>query len=619
LFHAAAIYLLPIKDVTLESLPLGEKEAMWVEQPHVDRLVEAGSVVGILETKELKEMVDVITPVSGRLTYASEGGVGYNANYISVGQTIISVDTDASDAALIQKHLDENNDQLKPGFIDSLLERDQNTDRHHDIALFLRDHFLETHGKKALEILKSVKERVDDDKSKVALVHMDVGVLQQLQGNFEAAKNHLQFAVNLQQQLVSDRASASLDIEENLMKSLFLLSGVKHDLRDISGARSDLEHVLQLELKLLGDDHVAVADTHYNLAALHYEEGRVRTAISHYKTAIPIYEMKYGLEHVDTANAYQMLATSSQQLGDLEGAYKFANAALKIRQKVQGEKNVVTASAHLLMGQVLTELAAELDLVEEQYSGAVLIFSEHFGRDHKSVSDALANFGAVYYQYKQFDKAIEQYDHCLRIRQNINADPVDIASIYNSLGLAWYQKGELARSLDLHEIAYTLMGNAKGDAKSQLAIAMSGIGNVHKQQGQPKDALKLYERAHDVLVRTLGLHHPDVASSFNNMGQVHALLGEHEKAMGCYTTASNIFEISLGDNKHPHIAACHFNIGLALQEQGKWAEAKEEMEKAHAVWRETLGLQHPQTLSAGQLVAQLSEGKLKKTRSSPIE
>jgi tetratricopeptide (TPR) repeat protein len=607
LFHAALTKLLPIKDVALESLPFGEKEALWLDMPRVDRLVEAGSVVGVLETKELKELFNVITPVSGRLTYyANDGsGDGDSNDYVSIGQTMISVDTDASDAALIQKHLDENNDQLMPGFIDSLLARDDGTDRHHDIALFLRDHYLETHGKKALEILKRVKERVDDDKSKVALVHMDVGVLQQMQGNFEAAKAHLQFAVNLQQQLISDTTSASAAIEENLMKSLFLLSGVNHDLKDIAGARSNLEHVLQLELKLLGDDHVAIADTHYNLAALHYQEGRVRTAISHYHTAIPIYEKKYGLEHVDTANAYQMMATCHQQLGNLEGAYKYCNAALKIRQKVQGERHIVTASVHLLSGQILTELYADLDQVEGHYNSAISIHSEHFGSDHPSVSDVLANFGSVYYQYQQFDKAIEQYAHCLRIREAASVDNVDIAAVYNSLGLAWYRKGELDRALDLHEKAYTLLGNAKKDAQSQLAIAIAGKGNIYKDQGQFTEALKQYERAHDVLVRTLGLHHPDVASSFNNMGQMHVSMGNLENAVGCYQTAVNIFEIALGE-KHPHVAACHFNIGLTFREQGKLVEAKQEMEKAHAVWRETLGPQHPQTQSAAQFATELS-------------
>lgn len=604
-YHSLPACFFPIKDVALEALPLGETEASWLDHPDIGSLVTSGSVVGVLETKSAKETMDVVTPVSGKLIYAHEDE---DSNYAAIGDTLISIDTDASDAVLIQNHLDENNDKLLPGFIESLLERDDNPDRHHDVAVFLRDHFLESHGKQALEILKNVKNRFDGDKSKVAAIHTDVGVLHQRLGNFEAAQTHMQFAVDLQQQLVSDKSTVTPEIEENLMKSLFLLAGIKHDLKDVAGARADLNEVLQLELKLLGDDHVAVADTHYNLAALHYEEGQLQPAIAHYKSAIKIYELKYGLEHVDTANAYQMLAVASQQVGDLKAAYENALAALKIRHVVQGEEHIDTASVHLFLGQVMTEFGAELTEIEEHYKAALSITTECFGREHQLVSNAAANFGSVYYQYQDFDKAIEQFQDCLDIRESIEADAGEIASIYNSLGLAWYQKGELGRALDLHEQAYRILSELqqKGGSESELATAMAGKGNVLKQRHDFNEALKEYERAHDILVRTMGLKHPDVGSSWNNIGQIHAAQGNFDVALANYGTAKEIFEMTLGD-KHPHVAACRFNIGLVYKEQGKVQEARQQLEQAHELWTETLGAQNPQTKAVERMLATLTK------------
>lgn len=602
-FHSIPISLFPIKDVALEALPLGETEASWLTHPDIGQLVASGSVVGVLETRSAKEPVDVITPVSGKLIYAHEDD---DENYATFGDTIISVDTDASDAALIQKHLNENNDTLQPGFVESLIERDDNPDRHHDIATFLRDRFLESHGKQAMDILKNVKDRYVNNKSKVAVIHTDVGLLHERLQNYEAARTHMQFAVDLQQQLVGDKSTLTPEVEENLMKSLFLLAGIKHDMNDIAGARTDLDHVLQLEVKILGDDHVAVADTHYNLAALFYEENRIASAITHYKAAIKIYEMKYGLEHVDTANAYQMLAVASQQVGDLKTAYDKSLAALKIRQMVQGERHMDTSSVHMLLGQIMTEFNAELVEIEEHYKAALSITTEQLGRDHKAVSDVAANLGSVYYQYQEFDKAIELYQQCLDVRKAIQANPSDLASIYNSLGLAWYQKRDLDKALDLHDLAFQILNDAKHNtAETELATAMAGKGNVLKQQHRLDDALQEYERAHEILMRTFGLKHPDVGSSWNNIGQIHAAKGDFDAALANYGTAMEIFEMTLGD-KHPHVAACRFNIGLIYKEQGKEEEARQQLVQARDLWYERLGPHHTQTKGAERMIATLS-------------
>lgn len=623
-----------VEPVRLEGYPDGNVKARWIHKlPPDNTLVVKGSLLGVIETEEYGEPIEIRAPASGMLSSdLATPDVRNEVLTLQQHQVVGSIDTDASDDTLLQRHLKTNNGKLTLDFIKELVNRDNNYDRIRAIAMLLRESFPEHHDT-ALKILLRVRDRKDSALTKAA-VDVDLGVLYSKMGDADASLKYLQQAVDVFRQQLAVTSGKKQPgpkkrpsvyekefMEEEsqremfrLIEAIFILAGVKRTRGDLSGAQEDLQHCLQLQTKFLHSSNTAIGDTHYNLGAIAWELGFANDAIHHYALALCIYEENWPEGHVDVANALHMLAVLSQFQGNWENAQEHAERAITMRKVVLGEHHPDTALAHETLAQVLTEIGGDRTTQAlAEFRRAHEIQLEHYGKDHVVPAETLAKAGAVCYKCGMFDEALEHFQLALETYKKTD-DVVSTASLYNSIGLVHYHRDELNEANQFHQKAYNLLNKEgkiqQNSSSEQLqATILASIGNIHKRQRKFHEALFEYDRAHELLIKTLGPTHPDVASSWNNRGQLHAIQGNYDVALEQYEMALLIFRDIFGgkDTKHPHIAACYYNIGLVHQAKGDFAKARETLQDARDIWSLTLGETHPQTCAVDEVLSSLAK------------
>ena len=171
-------------------------------------------------------------------------------------------------------------------------------------------------------------------------------------------------------------------------------------------------------------------------------------------------------------------------------------------------------------------------------------------------------------------------------------DDDDRAFAYNSIGQAYYNKGEYDKAIGYHEKALAICLKTLGAERPEVGTSYVNIGLQYANKGEYDKAIGYYEKALPIFLKTLGAEHPLVATTYNNIGQAYYNKGEYDKAIGYHEKALAICLKTLGAER-PEVGTSYNNIGLAYRNKGEYDKALEYYGKALAIDLKTLGADHP--------------------------
>lgn len=168
------------------------------------------------------------------------------------------------------------------------------------------------------------------------------------------------------------------------------------------------------------------------------------------------------------------------------------------------------------------------------------------------------NFGNLYREHQQAEKAREMYSAALRI------DP-GFAPAYSALGELEAQAGNFSRAQDLYRIAAQIEsrnGQPAGDAEAAMPLRLVSEGLDFYRRGNYLQALELFRQALADTTRPL-------TAAFRwgvkcNMAVCYSRLARHDQA-----------EMLLGEvlSENPGHARALINLGWIYQQQGRPADA----------------------------------------------
>jgi len=132
-------------------------------------------------------------------------------------------------------------------------------------------------------------------------------------------------------------------------------------------------------------------------------------------------------------------------------------------------------------------------------------------------------------------------------------------------------------------------------------FAYNTLGLAYYNKGEYDKALEYYEKDLAISIKTLGAEHPAVATSYNNIGSAYDNKGEYDKAIGYYEKDLAISIKKLGA-EHPAVATSYGNIAKAYYNKGDKEKAMAYLLKAKAIYLKKLGAEHPQTKTVQSLI-----------------
>ncbi|MGD0756681.1 MAG: CHAT domain-containing tetratricopeptide repeat protein, partial [Bacteroidales bacterium] len=163
------------------------------------------------------------------------------------------------------------------------------------------------------------------------------------------------------------------------------------------------------------------------------------------------------------------------------------------------------------------------------------IRKETLGEKHPEVATSYNNIGNAYYDKGEYDKALEYHFKSFQLLKEILGEkhPL-VADSYNSIGLVYNRKGEYDMALEYHFKALQIYKEILGEKHPLVAGCYYGIGLVYNKKDECDKALEYYIKALQIDKEILGEKHPDIAMIYNDIGLVYNKKSECDKALGYY-------------------------------------------------------------------------------------
>lgn len=161
---------------------------------------------------------------------------------------------------------------------------------------------------------------------------------------------------------------------------------------------------IDMNRKLLGDDHPDVAMALNNLAFVIRQKGDLESATGIARESLEMYRRTVGREHPSTARGQNNLAMWLLEDGQYEEAEQLLTEALQLRIELHGPEHADVAGSKILLADLYVETgryAAALELA----SAARAVCDQEYGADHWRTASASAAEGAALSGLRRFDEA----------------------------------------------------------------------------------------------------------------------------------------------------------------------------------------------------------------------
>jgi CHAT domain-containing protein/tetratricopeptide (TPR) repeat protein len=387
------------------------------------------------------------------------------------------------------------------------------------------------------------------------------------QGKYADAENEarkLLEEVSSQHGVESPEAAAVMDA---LVESLWRGGKVQE-----AETQEMAERVIALKKKMLGPDHVDVAESLTNFGVISFFLGDFKASRDSWEHGLAIREAALGADHPDVAQLLNNLANLALTIGDLGAAQELNEQALRIREEAFGPE-------HPLVAQSLTNLAIAMTESGE-YAGALpvlersleikgkLIGTEHprYASSQVALARALAETGNYERSLALFEQAVQ------RLEQALGTEHPEVGAAVNNQAEILRKFGKYDEARPLYDRALAIYEGKYGPENALVAIQVGNLGYLEEVAGNIEGAIKLHERAVAIREKTLAPDDPALALSLNNLATIRAKSGDYETARPLFEQALEIRRDSLGP-EHPLVAESLNGLARLAAETGDMGEA----------------------------------------------
>jgi len=341
------------------------------------------------------------------------------------------------------------------------------------------------------------------------------------------------------------------------------------------------EELLDLRMRIYGENHIKTGFTHILVALDQNEMRLLDDAISNYTIALKIIEKELGTDHIDTALIYNNIGCVYSDKKDYMTAISYYKKALYIRIKLEGEISAEVGESIHNIGNAFDDLGQYKEALEH-HQRSLKIFLQHYGRDHIHTADSYNSIGCIWGHLGEPQKAIEYISIAVEIREKLLGfrHPSTLKAYFNmgiqydSMGnnkqaFEWYNKAAQHGHLEAQYMLSWMYGAGKGVEKDyNKSLKWALLAGEKGQAGcqyilgwlysdvfdNSKDkAIEWYTKAAD----------QDYKKAFNALAWELHLLGRNEEALPWAKKA--VYAFSEDTNNIDTLACIYEDLGRSLE------------------------------------------------------
>jgi CHAT domain-containing protein/tetratricopeptide (TPR) repeat protein len=246
----------------------------------------------------------------------------------------------------------------------------------------------------------SIREKaLGSDHPDVASVLDNLAALYQAQGRYAEAEPLFKRALGIDEKALGlDDQSVAIDL--NNLAELYQTQGRYTD------AEPYFVRALSIAEKTLGPDHPFVAKFLDNLAGLYQDEGRYADAEPLYKRVVEVFQKELAPNDPDNGTALNNLADLYRAQGRYADAAPLYRHSLDILKETFGPDHPSVATVLINLAEP-DRAQGRYKEAEPNYRSALAIREKSLGPDHPDVSAALSDLAILYYEQKDWQRAVD--------------------------------------------------------------------------------------------------------------------------------------------------------------------------------------------------------------------
>jgi tetratricopeptide (TPR) repeat protein len=195
----------------------------------------------------------------------------------------------------------------------------------------------------------------------------------------------------------------------------------------------------------------------------------------------------------------------------------------------------------------------------------------------------------------EYDEAVRMLEEAAERARRTDDSAADVARVLSDLSIAYGDRGDLERAIEVMEESLALRKQALGPQHPDVARGLHNYSQILLKVERFDDAVQASRESIEILSAALHPDHADVA--YTEVGLANLLLTreKYEEAAELYVHALSALRKTVG-NDHPHIAVVQSSLGGAWVHTDREEEGLEMVraaaEHAEKVW----GSEHPQVV-----------------------
>ncbi|MDX2189003.1 MAG: CHAT domain-containing protein [Bacteroidota bacterium] len=229
-----------------------------------------------------------------------------------------------------------------------------------------------------------------------------------IKGNYSGAEKHIRKSFELSSKIFGDssvKITEVLKLKEELYKKI----------GEFIKAEETSLHILAIQKKILGLNHIDLAATYANIALLKfYATNDPAVSIIFLNEAIRIVKANLGTDNPQYATQATKLATLYLETKKYEKADSLLNESNKTWVRLLGEKNVNTAEINYLQG-IIYYRKGDMGVAEQKFIKARSFYKSIFSKSHPGYVKSSSQLAHTYFVNKNYGKANKIMDEILSI------------------------------------------------------------------------------------------------------------------------------------------------------------------------------------------------------------
>jgi serine/threonine protein kinase/Tfp pilus assembly protein PilF len=179
-------------------------------------------------------------------------------------------------------------------------------------------------------------------------------------------------------------------------------------------AKQTYERALEVDRRVLGDDHPRVAERLNNLAIVAQNLGDLKLAETLFRDAIRRHERAYGDQHPETGTARGNYGLLLQREGRLAEAEPLLRNALDVQLKLYGPDNYNVAYARVSLAMLLHD-QGNLGAAESEFREALAVYDKSLPANHQYRAALLTHFARLLVDRGKFAEALAMSEQSVNI------------------------------------------------------------------------------------------------------------------------------------------------------------------------------------------------------------